>query len=54
MIDSSGAWIRKTAQLIAEKPLLLPGYVGLMSCNVDHPTDDKNDKNDAYSVNNLT
>ena len=54
VIDSSGAWVRKTAQLIAEKPLLLPGYFGLMSCNVDHPPDDTNHKNDAYSVNNLT
>jgi hypothetical protein len=28
VIDSSGAWVRKTAQLIAEKPLLPPEHFG--------------------------
>ena len=51
VIDSSGAWVRKTAQVIAEKPLLSSGYFGLMSCNVDHTPDDTNDKIDACSVN---
>ena len=54
VIDSSGAWVRKTAQLIAEKPLLSSEYFGLMSCNVDHTPDDTNDKIDACSVNDLT
>ena len=28
VIDSSGAWVRKTAQLIAEKPLPLENFGG--------------------------
>ncbi len=54
VIDSSGAWVRKTAQVIAEKPLLSSEYFGLMSCNADHTPDDTNDKIDACSVNDLT
>jgi len=29
LIDSNGAWVRKTAQLIAEKPLLPPEHFEL-------------------------
>ena len=36
MIDSSGAWVRKTAQLIAEKPLLPPENFGGLPCDSDH------------------
>ena len=47
VIDSSGAWVRKTAQLIAEKPLLPPEYFGGLPCAVDNPPNDTNDKNDS-------
>ena len=36
VIDSSGAWVRKTAQLIAEKPLLPPENFGGLPCDSDH------------------
>jgi hypothetical protein len=42
VIDSSGAWVRKTAQLIAEKPLLPPEHFGGLPCAADQsslPTD---------------
>ena len=35
VIDSSGAWVRKTAQLIAEKPLLPPQHFGGLPCAAD-------------------
>ena len=47
IIDSSGAWVRKTAQLIAEKPLLPPEYFGGLPCAVDNPPSDTNDKNET-------
>ena len=34
--DSSGAWVRKTAQLIAENPLLPPEHFGGLPCAADH------------------
>ena len=46
VIDSSGAWVRKTAQLIAEKPLLPPEYFGDLRCAVENPPSDANDKNE--------
>ena len=39
MIDSSGAWVRKTAQLIAEKPLLPPEHFGGLPCVADQLSD---------------
>ena len=39
VIDSSGAWVRKTAQLIAEKPLLPPKHFGGLPCAVDQSFD---------------
>ena len=47
VIDSSGAWVRKTAQLIAEKPPLSPEHFGGLPCAVDNPPNDTNDKNDS-------
>jgi hypothetical protein len=35
VIDSSGAWVRKTAQLIAEKSLLPPEHFGGLPCAAD-------------------
>ena len=46
VIDSSGAWVRKTAQLIAEKPLLPLEHLGGLPCAVDNPPNDTDDKND--------
>ena len=42
LIDSSGAWVRKTAQLIAEKPLLPQEYFGGTPCATDHSLDSTN------------
>jgi hypothetical protein len=39
IIDSSGAWVRKTAQLIAEKPLLPPEHFGGPPCATDYSLD---------------
>jgi len=39
VLDSSGAWVRKTAQMIAEKPLLpLERFSGL-PCAADQSSD---------------
>ena len=39
VLDSSGAWVRKTAQMIAEKPLLpLERFSGL-PCTADKSSD---------------
>ena len=46
IIDSSGAWVRKTAQLIAEKPLLPPEHFGGQPCAAENPPSDANDKNE--------
>ena len=51
MIDSSGAWVRKTAQLIAEKPLLPPEHFGGLPCTSDHSLDLTNDHyEDTFTV----
>ena len=42
VIDSSGAWVRKTAQLIAEKPLLPPERFGGVPCAADQSLDPTN------------
>ena len=51
IIDSSGAWVRKTAQLIAEKPLLPPEHFGGQPCAADHSLDFSNHQHeDTYTV----
>ena len=51
VIDSSGAWVRKTAQLIAEKPLLPPEHFGGLPCAADDSLDFTNYQHeDAYTV----
>ena len=51
VIDSSGAWVRKTAQLIAEKPLLPPEHFGCLPCAADHSMDSAIDQYaDTYTV----
>ena len=39
VIDSSGAWVRKTTQLMAEKPLLSPENSGGSSSVVENSID---------------
>ena len=39
-IDSSGAWVRKAAQLIADKPLLTLEHFGGLNSNVGKPYDE--------------
>jgi len=39
VIDSSGAWVRKTTQLIAEKPLFPQELFGGLPCADDYPLD---------------
>ena len=51
VIDSSGAWVRKTAQLIAEKPLLPPKYFGGLPGAADHSLNSMNNQHeDTYTV----
>ena len=51
VIDSSGAWVRKTAQLIAEKPLLTPEHFGDLPCAADYSLDYTNNQyEDTYTV----
>ena len=51
VIDSSGAWVRKTAQLIAEKPLLPPEHFGGLPCAADQSSDFTNNQHeDTYTV----
>ena len=51
VIDSSGAWVRKTAQLIAEKPLLPPEHFGGLPCAADQSLDSTNHRHeDTYTV----
>ena len=51
VIDSSGAWVRKTAQLIAEKPLLPPEHFSGRLYATDHSLDPKNNQHEnAYTV----
>jgi hypothetical protein len=50
-MDSSGAWVRKTAQLIAEKPLSPPEHFGGLHCAADHSFDFTSDqREDIYTV----
>ena len=51
VIDSSGAWVRKTAQLIAEKPLLPPEHFTGLPCAAGHLSDfTSNQHEDTYTV----
>jgi len=51
IIDSSGAWVRKTAQLIAEKPLLPPEHFGGLPCAASQSSDfTNNQQEDEYTV----
>ena len=51
VIDSSGAWVRKTTQLIAEKPLLPPEHCGGLACAADQSSDFTNNQHeDTYIV----
>jgi hypothetical protein len=51
VIDSSGAWVRKTAQQIAEKPLLPPEHFGGLPCAADQSSDFTNEHyQDTYTL----
>ena len=51
IIDASGAWVRKTAQLIAQKPLLPLEHFGGVPCTSDHSLDLTNDHyEDTFTV----
>ena len=51
VIDSSGAWVRKTAQLIAEKPLLPPEHFDGLPCAADQSSDfTSNQREDTCTV----
>ena len=51
VIDSSGAWVRKTAQLIAEKPLLTQECFGDPLCAADYSLNSTNNQHeDNYTV----
>ena len=51
IIDSSGAWVRKTAQLLAEKPLLPPEHFGDPPCSADHSFHSTSDqRKDIHTV----
>ena len=47
VIDSSGAWVRKTAQLIAEKPLLPPEHIGGLPRAADQHSDFANNQREG-------
>ena len=50
-IDASGAWVRKTAQLIANKPLLPPEHFGGLPIVTEHSFDFTNDQHqDTYTT----
>ena len=50
VIDSSGAWVRKTAQLITGKPLLPPEHFGGQPCAADLSSDfTNNQQKDNYT-----
>lgn len=44
VIDSSGAWVRKTTQLMGEKPLLPPENSGGLPSVVENSIDFMNDQ----------
>ena len=46
VIDASGAWVRKTAQLIAEKPLLPPEHFDGLPCATDYSLDYTNNQHE--------
>ena len=49
--DSSVAWVRKTAQLIAEKPPLSPEHSGGLPCAASQSSDfTYNQHEDTYTV----
>ena len=51
VIDSSGAWVRKTAQLIAEKPLLTQECFRDPLCAADYSLNSTNNQHeDNYTV----
>ena len=51
IIDASGAWVRKTAQLIAQKPLLPLEHFGGLPCTPDDSLDLTNDHyEDTFTV----
>ena len=48
-IDASGSWVRKTAQLIASKPLLPPELCGGLPIAIEHSSQFTNDQHeDTY------
>ena len=51
VIDSSGAWVRKTAQLISDKPMLPLKHFGGLPRPADQSSDYKNNQYvDTYTV----
>ena len=51
VIDSSGAWVRKSAQLIAEKPLFPPKHFGGLPSAFDHSLNSTNHQDEnTYTV----
>ena len=51
VIDSSGAWVRKTAKLIAEKPLPFPEHFGGLPYAANRSFDFTSDQHeDVYTV----
>ena len=50
-IDVSGSWVRRTAQLIANKPLLPPDRCGGLPNAIEHSFDFTNDQHqDTYTA----
>ena len=50
-IDASGSWVRRTAQLIASKPLLSPDSCGGLPIAIEHSFDFTNDQHeDRYTT----
>ena len=50
-IDASGSWVRRTAQLIASKPLLPPDRCGGLPMASEHTFDFTNDQHeDTYTT----
>ena len=50
VIDSSGAWVPQTGQLIAEKPLLPPEHFGGLLCAAQHLFDTTSDQPEDTST----
>ena len=51
VIDSSGAWVRKTAQLISGKPIVPLENLGGVSCAADQSSDHTNNQcEDTFTV----